>query len=168
MPAGATYEPIATAAINGVSTYTFSSISGSYTDLKLITTAIVGSAGDYLRIRFNGDTATNYSSTGLRGNGSAATSSRFTSQTGIYLGTAKGGSTTRPLLSIANIFSYAGSTNKSCLLEYSNDQNGDGSVERHVGLWSSTAAITSITVYSDGAFNFAAGSTATLYGIKAA
>ncbi len=168
MPAGATYEPIATASISGVSTYTFSSISGSYTDLKLVTAAIVGSAGDYLRIRFNGDTGSNYSSTGLRGTGTAATSSRFTAQTGIYLGTAKGGSTTVPLLSIANIFSYAGSTNKTCLLEYSNDQNGDGSAERHVGLWRSTSAITSITVYSDGGFNFGTGSTATLYGIKAA
>jgi len=168
MPAGATYEPIATASINGVSTYTFSGISSSYTDLKLITNAIVGSSGDYLRIRFNGDTATNYSSTGLRGNGSAATSSRFTSQTGIYLGTAKGGSTTIPLLAVVNVFSYGGSTNKTCLIEYSNDQNGDGSVERHVGLWRSTSAITSLTVYSDGAINFASGSTATLYGIKAA
>ncbi len=168
MPAGATYEPLATASISGVSTYTFSSISSSYTDLVLIVTPIVSVDGDYVRIRFNGDTGTNYSSVGLRGNGSAATSSAFTSQTGIYLGTAQGGTTTIPFLAKVNIFSYANGTYKTVLIDYSNDKNGTGSVERHSGLWRSTSAINSITVYSNGGNNFNSGSTATLYGIKAA
>lgn len=168
MPAGATYEPIATASISGVSTYTFSSISGSYTDLRFIIATTVSSSNDYIQFRFNGDTGTNYSQTGIAGNGSAASSSRFTAQTGIYTGTTKGGEISRPLLAKIDVFSYAGSTNKTVLVEYSNDQNGAGSVERNVGLWRNTAAITSITVFSIGAANFAAGSTATLYGIKAA
>ena len=42
--------------------------------------------------------------------------------------------------------------------------NGGGTVERSVGLWRNTAAITSITILLDSG-NYAAGTTATLYGI---
>lgn len=160
-----TYDKLATASISGVSSYTFSSISSSYTDLVLVVTPIVSVSNDYIRIRFNGDAGTNYRSTGIRGNGSSATSSSFTAQTGIYLGTAKGGETAIPLNAIVDINSYRNSTFKTCLIRYSNDQNGAGSVERHNGMWSSTAAITSITVYSNGGNNFSTGSIATLYGI---
>ena len=62
---------------------------------------------------------------------------------------------------------YAGSTYKTMLTMDSNDLNGSGSVETTVGLWRSTAAINTITL-SANADTFAAGTTATLYGIKAA
>ena len=68
---------------------------------------------------------------------------------------------------IADIFSYAGSTNKTLLITGANDVNGDGSSEKNVGLWRSTSAITSITIHLSSG-NFANASTATLYGIQAA
>jgi hypothetical protein len=63
-----------------------------------------------------------------------------------------------------DIFSYAGSTFKTLLMTTSGDQNGSGWVERIVGLYRSTSAITSISIDAS-ASTFAVGSTATLYGI---
>jgi len=61
--------------------------------------------------------------------------------------------------------SYAGSTNKTVLSEAANDKNGSGIVNRLVGLWRNTSAITSITGTT---FAGTLTGTATLYGIKAA
>lgn len=169
MAAGATYEPIATSTVSGstTNTVTFSSL-GSYTDIILVCSFTATSGTAYGGLRFNGDTATNYSTTILSGNGTSAASSRATSANYIKL-VDYGAGTTIPALGIANIFSYGGSTNKTCLNIESNDKNGSGAVVRYVGLWRSTAAITSITVFEQGGSTyFAAGSTFTLYGIKAA
>lgn len=161
----ATYEPIATTTLgSAASSITFSSISGSYTDLRLV---LVGTTAADIgcRLRFNSDTATNYSVTRLTGNGTTATSDRFTSQTSIIAGASVLSATT-PTLRVFDIFSYAGSTNKTLLLSDSSDFNGTGGVSNIVGLWRSTAAITTITLLtSDGTTNFSIGTTATLYGI---
>ena len=68
------YKPIATQTVSGSSTssVTFSSISGSYTDLILIINgATSDSATNNFRVRFNSDSATNYSATRLLGDGSS-------------------------------------------------------------------------------------------------
>jgi len=168
MPAGATYEPIAkTTGTGSNATITFNSISASYTDL-IIVANVLSSTADYLYMRFNGDTATNYSTTYIKGTGSAASSSRFSSQTWIAPGALTiGFSTTIPMFSKISVFNYAGSTNKTILSESSFDNNGSGDVTRAVGLWRSTSAITSITLYSDSG-SFSTSSTFALYGIKAA
>lgn len=164
MPASATYEPIATATGNGSSgTITFSSISG-YTDLKIILMGTTTSA-TYVGMRFNGDSSAVYSQTYLTGNGTTAASSKGFGDSRNFLHYVNNTSTTIPQLFIVDVFSYAGSTNKSSLIQASMDYNGSGSVERAVGLWRNTSAITSVSfVTSAGAFstNF----TATLYGIK--
>lgn len=168
MPAGATYEPIATTTVSGAdaSTVVFSSL-GSYTDIVAIITCTT-LAGNSIYCRFNSDTASNYSNTFLYGNGTSATSARVSSQTRIYLGAyAVGSSTTIPTMIKAHFFSYGGSTNKTVLSEYAGDLNGSGEVDRIVGLWRSTSAITSITFDTAGD-KFKIGSTFTLYGIKAA
>lgn len=161
MAAGATYEPIATTTISGTGTTTFSSIAASWTDLRLVFVGTVATSGP-LGIRFNGDTATNYSRTHLLGDGSAAASGRVTSQTSIQPTTSS--STTVPTLLTVDVFSYAGSTNKTALLSFSNDTNGAGVTESDVGLWRSTSAITSLTLFAGSNIS----GTATLYGIKAA
>ena len=169
MPAGATYEPIATTTVSGAdaTSVVFSSL-GSYTDIIAVlnTTSDVGGA---IYCRLNADTGTNYSVTLLYGNGTSAGSARVSSQTRMYLGGGGAGTgTTTPNLIKAHFFSYGGSTNKTVLSECSNDQNGSGSVERYVGLWRSTAAVTSITFDYGGTTKFKVGSVFTLYGIKAA
>jgi hypothetical protein len=161
----ATYEPIATTTLGSVAaTITFSSIPATYTDLRISLVGSLSGGGAYGNLRFNSDSASNYSVTILRGNGTTASSARQTSATEIlYQWTATSSSSDLVFHDI-NIFSYAGSTFKTVLFANSQDANGGGSVERNVGLWRSTAAITSVNLISSSTWNI--GTTATLYGIK--
>ena len=166
----ATYSPIATTTLgSAASTISFSSIPATYTDLRLVFTGNCVSVSRYLIYRFNSDSGTNYSMTSLGGDGSSAYSIRRSSDTYLFTNNYSGASDTIPQLVTTDIFSYAGSTFKSSLSTVSNDKNGSGTVDRTVGLWRDTSAITSITIYYGGALaDIAAGSTATLYGIKSA
>ena len=159
-----TYEPIATTTLgSAASSITFSSIPSTYTDLRVV---LVGkgagnSSGNVFEFIVNSDTATNYSRTQLKGDGASASSARTTSQTNISINTDK--KLDNMYMVTLDAFSYAGSTNKTFLLEWSGDYNGEGNVVRSVGLYRSTSAITSISFATSG--NFVAGDTATLYGI---
>jgi len=163
----ATYEPIQSYTLgSAAATITFSSIPATYTDLRLILIGTTSASGT-MRLRFNSDTATNYSYTDLTGNGSTAASSRGTSTTNINIttGLVSGSSTTIPVVSFVDIFSYAGSTFKTCLISASQDYNGTGTTMQEVGLYRSTTAISTINLLlSTG--NYSIGTTATLYGIK--
>jgi hypothetical protein len=176
MAAGATYEPIATQTLaSAAASITFSSIPATYTDLKISFTgkhSTTGS-GDNLVIRFNGDTAANYSRTLLQGDGSAASSSRSTAQEYAVIGYQIAGY--NPSFCNVDIFNYAGSTFKTVLSQGSEVGTSGGSgqygeVATLVNLWRSTAAITSIQILSRnfGTASFDIGTTATIYGIKAA
>jgi hypothetical protein len=161
----ATYEPIATTTLGSANaTITFSSITSAYTDLRLILVGSVTSGTIIPKMTFNGVTTSTYSFTNLSGNGSSASSGSLTSQTGLDLGYQTGFSSGTISTIAIDIFSYAGSTNKTCLIATSMDKNGSGAVERFVGLSRNTAAISSITLTSP-AGTFATGTTATLYGI---
>lgn len=170
MPAGATYEPLATTTVSGSSTntITFNSFSG-YTDLRIITVGSWSVDQQYSFVTFNGDTGTNYSITTMYGNGSTGGSNRVSNANQLRLGESwvQAGSTTIPTLGIMDIFSYSGSTNKTTLMAGSAEKGSVGGLSREVGLWRSTAAITSITLTASGGF-YNAGFTATLYGIARA
>ena len=164
----ATYEPIATQTLgSAAATIDFTSIPATYTDLRVVISGI--QSADYLAptMILNSDSGTNYSNTKLKGNGSTASSSRNTNSNRLGSADEFTGSASIPNFVTFDIFSYAGSTNKTCLWSYSLDANGSGSVTRGVGLWRNTAAITAITINNSGwGTDFATGSTATLYGIK--
>lgn len=161
----ATYEPIATTTLGSATkSITFSSIASSWTDLRIVLVGTIQTAADYIEITFNGST-TGYSWTRMSGDGSAAASGRITSNTKWVPNFPLAGSTTVPMLITTDIFSYAGSTFKTGLMETSADLNGSGLVIRGVGLWQNTAAITSVKLEVQ-TYNFNTGTTATLYGIK--
>ena len=165
--ATATYDKIATTTLgSAASSITFSSIAASWTDLRVVWVGTASISGNEIRISFNSDTAANYSQTYLYGSGSAAGSGNQTNSSALPLATASL-STTIPQLVTADIFSYAGSTWKTVLGRASQDTNGSGYVDMNVGLWRSTSAITTVTL-SNQVSSFNAGTTATLYGIKAA
>ena len=161
----ATYEPIATTTLgSAAASVSFTGISSAYTDLKIIA---VGKrvSGGALALQFNGDTGTNYSKTRLVGlSTSTLTSGRDTNANSI---STNGWNTTYNQIYEIDIFSYAGSTNKTCLLAMSADENGGGEVSRIVGLWRSTSAINRVDLLITSG-TIAAGFTATIYGIKAA
>jgi len=174
MTAGATYDKIATTTLgSAAASITFSSIAASWTDLRLVMvgTLNTGTPAYYPALIFNADTATNYSWTRVSGSGSTASSSAIINRNWLDCTPAGGWSTTIPSLLTVDLFSYAGSTYKTVLMQNANDANGSGTVESDVGLWRSTAAITSIKIQvynATAGYQFATGTIATLYGIKAA
>lgn len=166
----ATYEPIATTTLSSAAaSITFSSIPSTYTDLRIVLVGANSAAGSNSYIRYNGTTgsSTLYSYTYLSGNGSAASSSRATSDNKILFNSSSTTSTTIPMMTTIDIFSYLDSVYRTCLITWSGNENGSGTVERTVGLYRSTTAVTSILLANSGA-NWNSGTTATLYGIKAA
>jgi hypothetical protein len=169
----ATYEPIATTTLGSAnSTITFSSIAASWTDLRLVLVSFYDTGGSQVLVRVNSDSATNYSHTTLYGDGASPFSTNQTNQTYFYpTGSQGGGSSvtlTLPTLTTIDMFSYAGSTNKTFLANTSQDKNGSGVTITTCGLWRSTAAITSLTFVCGGASTFTSGSNITIYGIRAA
>jgi hypothetical protein len=166
-----TYEPIATTTLGtAASSFTFSSIPATYTDLKLVFVGTCTSTTHSTYIRFNSvSTGGLYSQTYIYADGTSVLTSRYASQNQISNdGYALEISATIPELIEIDIFSYAGSTNKTFLSRVSQNRNGSGATGATVGLFRSTSAITSITLTSDFFATFAIGTTATLYGIKAA
>lgn len=167
-----TYEPIATTTLStATASVTFSSISGSYTDLVLVLYGNMSASGNSIYMRFNGDTGSNYSVTYVGAAASGAYSARSTNNSqgagigGFYVGYTNG------LYScITHILNYSNSTTYKTLLTRWGDPSTGGSTEALVNLWRNTAAITSLEVRnsSGGTQNFASGSTFTLYGIKSA
>ena len=164
-----TYDKIASTTLGSSNaTITFSSIPATYTDLRLV---IVGTSSGNANpeLTFNGDNSgagTNYSRTALAGDGSSALSTQDANLPYIvnYLVFFR---TSQPVFNSFDVFSYAGSTYKTVLCEGAADTNGAGGTGRTVGLWRSTSAITSLRL-AFASQTFSAGTTATLYGIKAA
>ena len=177
MAAGSTYTPIATTTLGSAqATVTFSSIAGTYTDLILVVNAATThSESTFINMRYNSDSGSNYSFTELYGNGTTAASVRDTNRTEAWLGPDVSISTVLgQSVTIGQVMNYSNTTTYKTHLGRSNrassalDYFGTNAV---VGLWRSTAAITSITVRNTRGgteYNFATGSTFTLYGIAAA
>ena len=168
MTAGSTFSPIATTTFgSGATSYTFSSIPSTYTDLVLVGQTIVASGTGYeFSLQFNSDTGTNYSNTYLVGTGSATASGRGTNFAYIdagYLSTNSGNPNTR----ICNIMNYSNTTTYKTVISRASSDNA-GQVSTTANLWRSTSAINTIKVYSAQGLTFATGTQLTLYGIAAA
>lgn len=166
-----TYTPIAnyTVPSGGSASYTFNSFSG-YTDLVLVMGSVgINSAASAGKLRFNGDTGSNYSVTFMYGNGSTAASSRNTSQSDMRIygwssGNVANSNNDNVILHIQN---YANTSTYKTVLMRSNLPQAETAAA--VGLWQSTAAITSLTLRTyNGTDLWTAGTTFTLYGILAA
>lgn len=165
MAAGPTYEPIATQTLSSIAaSVTFSSIPGTYTDLILVASTANNSGATNLRLQFNGDTATNYSSTRIYGDGSSATSDRTSTAVSMSVGIIGASSTEFGVFTL-QIQNYANTTTYQTVLARAG--YASGYVTLTAGLWQSNAAVTSVLVNSSGA-DFVVGSTFTLYGILAA
>lgn len=163
MAAGSTYTPIATTTFSGSATsYTFSSIPSTYTDLVLIC-SIFNSTSANTYIRFNGDSSSIYSRTQLSGNGSSATSGRVSNTNAGYIDAVPTQNPSENI--IVNFQNYSnGSVYKTFLSRANNAATG---VQATVGLWRQTDAINSILISTD-AGTMTAGTSFTLYGIAAA
>jgi hypothetical protein len=141
------------------SSVTFTAIPSTYTDLLVKVSSRNTSSSQIFDFGFNGVT-TNQSSIYLNGDGTSATSATYT----LYGRSVQTGATSNTF-SNNEIYipNYAGSTFKSVSIDAVNENNATGAFSSLVaGLWSSTAAITSITFTA----SFDTGSSFYLYGIK--
>lgn len=171
---GLSYDSISTATVTsgGTTSITFSSIPATYAHLQLrcFLRSDRTDSADGLVMNFNGDTASNYSFHGLRGDGTNDGAEAGATQTFINIGPDfPAASATSGIFGIAiiDILDYA-NTNKyktSRHLE-GHDRSGAGAVGIYSGNWRSTVAINSITLDQRYGSNFAQYSSFALYGIK--
>lgn len=153
-----------TVGAGGAASIDFTSIPGTYTDLVLVASLREATGTQWTsNILFNG-VATNQSERYLRGNGASAISnSQSVIQTIDNGSDATSNTFNNQIVYIPN---YAGSTNKSVSSESVGETNATTAYSRiSASLWSSTAAITSITIKVSNSTNFAQYSTASLYGV---
>jgi len=170
MPAGNTYEPIATATITGSSTNSviFTSIPQTYTDLVLVASSRSASASSTQRIYTfeNSNFSVSRSVTWMFGNGSSASSSR---QSGVavpfgYIASNADASNVFST-TVINYFNYSNTTTFKTSISRSSSA---GFSSAFVQLFPSTAAISELYISNDANNNWVAGSTFSLYGIKSA
>jgi hypothetical protein len=168
-----TYEKIATSTLStSAASITFSSISGTYTDLVLVGSAkSLQSGTDTTAIAVNGSGSAIYSRTYLEGNGSTVTSGRQSSQIRVVSDYIMGTSGTADFGTyIWNFNNYSNTTTKKTILYRGNNTAVSGGWNTSAIVYSvdTTSAITSLVIATSSGQNLAVGSTFTLYGIKAA
>jgi hypothetical protein len=162
-----TYDNIATTTLSSpTTTFSFTSIPQTYTDLRLVFVGTGDTNGTNVCVRPNNNSSSLYTRTFMYGTGTSAVSGRQNSNVFWQLSVNDGLRTTISSLRTLDIFNYAGSTFKTALSTENADFNGSGSVLYGVNLFRDTTAITSLTILTGGAQNFNSGTTATLYGIK--
>ena len=151
----------------GAATMAFSSIPATYTDLILVYSGRTSEpTGTFYEVSLtlNGST-TGFTAKQLYGDGSSASSSSPTSRQAGLIGNV---ATTSNTFSNTQVYfpNYAGSNNKSYSVDSVTENNSAASyVSMLAGLWSNSAAITSISIAPTSG-NFVQYSTASLYGIK--
>jgi len=147
------------------SSVTIAGIPGSYRDLRLVSNVVSLSGSPTAQgsnIRFNGDSGSNYWTVYTYANGSSSGSGGESGTSGSW-----GQFPSTGGLDILEIMDYSATDKHKTAIGRSNGVSA--SAWMYVNRWSSTSAITSITLYSPdfGADMFAAGSTFSIYGIKA-
>ena len=178
-PDGA-FDSLATVTVpaGGLSTITFAGIPTGYKHLQIRYLArVTGSvAYDFIKIRFNSDTASNYSWHVLRGDGSSATAAAGTSTTSGYLSSMTGATALASTFSagVTDVLDYA-ATNKVKTVRTLGGYDANGVGAFNISLQSSAwykntssvyEAVNSIDLTVDGGSNFAQNSQFTLYGVK--
>ena len=168
MPANYVLLEKITVGAAGASTVTFSGIPQTgYTDLVVVCSTRLSASGiEALDMRFNGDTGSNYSYRYMQGTGSGITAGAATATSFDEAMVTNGNSSTANTFSNSSLYipNYTSSSYKSFSLDTVEEENATAAYMRlEAGLWSSTAAITSIEIY--GSTSFSQYSTFYLYGV---
>jgi len=167
-----TYYKIASTTVGsgGAASIDFTSIPQTYTDLVVLMSCrrTVSTGTGQLSLKFNGSTSS-YTSKLLEGTGSAAASNNYSGLTDMPIGQAEPSNFTANTFMNTQIYisNYALSNFKPVSSDSVSENNAtEAYAAVFAGLWSSTAAITSISLFPRGGDNWAQYSSATLYGIK--
>ena len=169
---GGSYDAIGTATVGsgGQSTITFSSIPSTYKHLQIrgILRGTNASSEVSNRMRFNGDTASNYSYHALYGNGSAAVAESIAPVSVMLFGSSAAASATSGIfgVTVIDILDYANTNKYKTIKALSgSDSNGSGGVYLTSNSWRNTNAITTIDIFAASG-NLAQYTQFDLYGIK--
>jgi hypothetical protein len=168
--AGGDYESIATVTVGsgGASSISFTSIPSTYQHLQLRGITKNTSSGTFAAMRFNSDSASNYSAHYLDGDGASATAGAASNYDRSYFGYTGTSSQTNIFgVSVVDILDYKDTNKfKTVRILTGVDVNGSGGyIEFSSSSWRSTSAITDINVFFS-SNNFAEYSQIALYGIK--
>jgi len=122
---------------------------------------------DFLRLRFNGDTGSNYALHALTGGGSSVGSFAVTSTTSVNVERFSGNTTANyfgaAVVDILDVYS----TSKNKTVRSFGGASGPGQlVNFNSGVYLNTSSTTSLTLAVGGGTNILAGSRFSLYGIK--
>ena len=141
---------------------TFSSISGSYKNLRLVIQAVTAGVGyDTMSIQFNGDTGANYDDQYIRAVGTTVQNDAEIAQTKGWICVASSSSGSTSGAATITIPNYSGTVlGKSWI---SNTGAGTIWVASVSGSWKNTAAITSMKIFGN-VNNLGIGTCITLYG----
>jgi hypothetical protein len=162
-----TYTPISSQILTSASaSFSFSSIPATHTDLIVVINAAVASSSGDVLMTFNGDTSNSYNYTTMTGNGSTAVSTRSLNRSNIPCDYNGWLTTTLGENCIIHIMNYYNTTTFKTVLTRAN--NAATGVDLNDGIWRSRTAINQITFTNNAGSNYIAGSSFTLYGIKAA
>jgi hypothetical protein len=172
-----TFKKISTVTVGsgGAASIDFTSIPQTYTDLKIVVSArSTGSSGANISMRFNSN-STGYTGRRIVGNGTTVFSdttsgTAASSGSAILCGPFSDNSNTANVFGTQEIYipNYTSSNNKSVSIDGVSENNTTTAYQEIlVGLWSNTAAITSISLicYQTGN-TFGQYTTATLYGVS--
>jgi hypothetical protein len=161
-----TYEIIASVTVGsgGAAYVEFTSIPQTYTDLNIVISGRNTSSGDWFSMNFNGSTST-FTGKQIFANASAAYSYSKTDNN--EYGVIPNSSTTANTFGSTSLYipNYTSSNNKSFSIDSVTENNGATAYAMLAGLWSNSAAITSIRM-TISANTFTQYSTAYLYGIS--
>jgi hypothetical protein len=164
-----TYEILGTYTGNGGSSFTFSSIPGTYTDLRLVVKSQTYAAAPLL-IRVNGNTGNNYIWQELRAVINGYFSRRVSGINALYAGGEFQVQANNPALLELDIFGYTNSSINIPFLMHFGQQNGSAADDSNRSILAhgqfTLTNITSISVITTS--NFDSPSTFTLFGIKRA
>ena len=162
------YESIATVSVGsgGSASAEFTSIPSTYQHLEIRWIAKAAS-GTRLRLQINSDTATNYSTHLLIGDGSATASFAGANEPKIAISAATSGTSGVFCAGIVSILDYKDTNKYKTVRTLSGiDNNGPGGeIALNSGAWRSTSAVTSLKFYWDSG-NLDQYSSFALYGIK--
>jgi hypothetical protein len=169
------YELIETAIVSGSSTtsITFSNLgdyASTYKHLQLRIASRTDRATDldFIRLRFNSDSGSNYRFHRLLGSGSSVISDDSGSSTGVHL--FRAGGNTNPTNSfgvvVSDILDAYSSTKNTTVRSLGGATGTTSDISLCSGLWNDTSSITSIFCGVGGGTNFIAGSRFSLYGIR--
>ena len=166
-----TYTPLASITLaSAQSSVTFSGYDMTYTDLVLVSSVTCATDSANQRMTVNGDSSSLYSTTRIAGNGSTATSGRYSGLAYFLLtgGAINPPSSASAQILITNFINYSNTTTNKTILVRAGNASGSTypGVEYNVELYRSTNAISSFTLSTDSA-NFNSGCTFSLYGIQA-